>query len=840
MRSWFLAVRFARRELRGGLTGFRVFLACLILGVAAIAGVGAVSQSVRAGLAADAREILGGDLSIRLVHRPATAAQEAHLRANGETTAIASLHAMARTGDGTRRALVELKAVGSGYPLYGALETDPQLEAPVLLERSGGVWGAVVERSLLDRLGLDVGDRMTMGEAVFAIRAVVLREPDYLSSGIFHGPRVMVAYDALADTGLVQPGSLIYYSYRVRLPAGADVPAWIADLEREFPNAGWRVRTLAEAAPRITFLVERTTLFLTLVGLTTLLVGGVGVANAVRAYLEGKMTVIATLKCLGASSRLVFRTYLAQVMSLAVLGIGIGLVAGALAPLAAGALLQPVLPISIRFGLFPEPLAAAALFGLLTALTFSLWPLARAGRVSPSGLFRNLVTPAGGPPPVGHVLTTGVLAAALAGLAVVTSLDREFAAWFVVGAVAALVTFRAASLAIVWAAHRVGRVRHPGLRLALANLYRPGAPTPSVVLSLGLGLTVLVAVALIEGNLSRQIREELPKEAPSFFFIDIQPDQSAAFEALVGEMSGIEAVRQVPMLRGRVSAIDGRPAREATVDPESRWVLRGDRGLTWAIEPPDNSPVVQGEWWPADYAGPSLISFDAETARGFGVGVGDTLTVNVLGREITGTIANLRHIEWSTLAINFLIIFSPGTLDAAPRTHIATVFAEPDAEAAVERAVTDRFANVSAIRVRDALETANGVVQNIGAAVRGTAVVTLLAGTIVLAGAVAAGHRRRVYDSIVLKVLGATRRDVTAAFALEYGILGLLSAAIAGVLGSAVAWAVLRWIMNIDWTFIPQVVLLTAMGSMLITLALGFIGTWRALGQKAAPLLRNE
>ena len=839
---WTTGFRFARRELRGGLHGFRIFLACLALGVAAIAGVGSMSEAVRTGLANDAKAILGGDLTFRLVHRPMTAEERAFIADRGDVSLITDLRAMARVPDGGPRALVQLKAVDAAYPLYGTIATTPAAPLPELLAETDGTFGAAVAPSLLERLQIEIGDRVEIGEATVTVRAVIDREPDRGAAGpgFALGPRVMISHDALPDTELEQPGSLIYNVYRVAVPEGAAVAPLIAAANDSFPDAGWRVRTLNDATPQLSFLIGRTTLFLTLVGLSALLVGGIGVANAVRAYLEGKTAVIATYKCLGATSTTVFTVYLTQILVLAGLGILIGLVLGALTPLATADLIAAFVPVEVPFRIFPLPLALAAVFGVLTALVFSIWPVARACGVPAASLFRAAASPVTGRPPWSYAVATLVLGAALAALAVFTASDRLFAAWFVAGAVIALLAFRAAASLVIVAARRARAWRRPTLRMAMTNLQRPGTPTPSVVLSLGLGLTVLVAVALIENNLGREISEEIPAEAPAFFFIDIQPDQVDPFTDLITASPGVTTAQQVPMLRGRITGIAGVPATEAVVAPDSQWTLRGDRGVTWAVDAPDNSPVVAGEWWPADYAGPQLISFDAETAAGYGVGIGDTLTVNVLGREIQGTIANLRHIEWGTLGINFLMIFSPGVLEAAPRTHIATVYAEPEAEGALERDVTDRFANVSAVRVRDALDTIRELVGTIGGAVRATASLTVFTGALVLAGAIAAGHRRRVYDAVVLKVLGATRRDILAVFLLEYGILGLITALIAALIGSIAAWSVVTWVMDITWRFSPAVVAYTAIGSTLLTLALGFIGTWRVLGQKAAPLLRNE
>lgn len=841
--SWPLALRLARRELRGGTRGFRIFIACLALGVAAIAAVGSTRAMLEESISTDSREILGGDLLIDIVHRPATPDERSAMDESGIVAASAEMRAMARAENArATRTLVELKTVEDTYPLYGALETAPALPRAALLDQSNGLWGAAAAPELLTRLGISVGDVLQIGDARFEVRAAIRQEPDRVGgSGLFSlGPRVLISAAALPDTALVQPGSLIHYNYRVRLPANVPAGDFIETLNTDFPDAGWRIRTLDESSPQLTRLIGRVTLFLSFVGLTALLVGGVGVANAVRAWLEGKTGSIATLKCIGAPRALVFRVYLLQVLALAMLGITAGLVSGAALPMVAADLLARVVPIRIATGLFPEPLAIAALFGLLTALTFSVWSIARAGDVPAGSLFRTLVDPSRGWPRLPYILFTAVLAAALAALAILTASDAWFASWFVAGSIGAMIAFRLAAFGIARFAARLTGIRHPAMRLALAGLHRPGAPTASVVLSLGLGLSMLVTVATIEGNLSQQIAEELPADAPAFFFVDIQPDQIAPFGTIIGDIPGVTRSEQVPMLRGRITAIDGVRAADATVAPDARWVLRGDRGITWASAAPAHNKIMTGEWWPADYTGEMLVSLDHRIALGLGLTIGETITVNILGREFTATIANTRQINWQRLSINFVMVFSPGVLESAPRMHIAVVHADEATEDRLERAVTDRFANVTSIRVRGALETVGALISNVGTAVRLTALITILAGTLVLSGAIAAGHRRRIYDRVVLKVLGATRRDIVTAYMLEYGLLGLVTAIIAAIVGSVTGWAVVTWMLSITWRLEPGAILVTTVIATLITIGAGLVGTWRAMGQKAAPWLRNE
>ena len=836
-----LAWRLAQRELRGGFHGFRIFLACLFLGVAAIAGVGSLSQAMLEGLRQDGRSILGGDVDLSIVHKAASGEQLAWLAERGEISRMTHMRAMARSDrEDQGRVLVELKSVDGRYPLYGSAGLAPQQDLAQALAMQDGLWGAAAEPRLLRRLGIEVGDTLRVGETRFRVTAALEREPDRTARAFILGPTLMIAAESLADTALVQPGSMIHYHYRLKLNREIPVTAFREQVDQVFPEAGWRILDSRRAAPRVNRFIDRLTLFMTLVGLTSLLVGGVGVGNAVRSYLEGKAGTIATLKCLGAPSPLIFRIYMLQILAMAFVAILFGLAAGATLPWIAAALLGDSLGWEAVTRIFPLPLAIAAIFGFLTAVTFSLWPLAHARSVSPASLFRDLVSPVKGAIERRTWITIGLFGTALAALAVGTAIDRWMALWFVLGVIGALVLFRLTAQGVILLARRTRRPRHPGLRLALTNLHRPGAPTGSVVMSLGLGLTVLIAIALIEGNLARQVQSSLPEEAPGFYFIDIQPDQVADFDTLVRSVPGTSNLQRVPMLRGRISAVNGRDPSTMDVPDEISWIFRGDRGLTWTREPLPEAEVIKGDWWPADYDGDSLVSLDAEIAEGLGLDLGDTLTVNVLGRDVVVTIANLRRIDWSELKINFVMVFSPGVLEKAPQTHLATVRADGAAADAVEVAVTDRFVNVSAIRVKEALAQVAELMRHIATAIRAIAALAILAGVLVLAGAVAAGHHRRVYDAVVLKVLGATRRLVGQAFAIEYGLLGLFTAGIAAVVGTGAAYLILTEIMHTPFIFLPGAVLSTALIATGITLLFGFAGTYYALSQKAAPLLRNE
>ncbi|TGQ44049.1 ABC transporter permease [Mesorhizobium sp. M00.F.Ca.ET.216.01.1.1] len=840
-----LAFRFSLREMRGGLSGFLIFLACIALGVAAIGGVNSVAQSITAGVASQGQTLLGGDLRFQINQRDATEAEHAFLDGLGAVAHSANMRSMARLEDGSDQALVEAKAVDDAYPLYGTLDTEPALSKQELFGERSGVFGAAAPDLLFDRLNVRIGDRLKLGSATFELRARLISEPDQVSDGFGFAPRLMISVDGLAASGLVRPGSLVENTYKIRLPTNTG-EAQIKDIQeqagKDFPEAGWSIRTRSNAAPALSSNIERFSQFLTLVGLTALVVGGVGVANAVRAYLDGKRGVIATFKSLGASGGFVFAVYLVQILMIAGLGIALGLILGALMPFAASAALHSVIPVPAEGGFYPGALGIAALFGLLVTLAFALLPLGRARDVPATALFREMGFEGRGfPRPIYIGVALGI-ALLLAALAILFSGDRRIAAIFVGATVFAFLVLRVVGTLVQWIAKRSPRVRSTALRLAVGNIHRPGALTPSVVLSLGLGLTLLVTLALIDGNLRRQISGSLPERAPNFFFVDIQSSDVDTFSAMIGKQAPQGTLVKVPMLRGRVMALNGIAVDKVKVPPEGAWVLRGDRGLTYDAKLPENATLTEGTWWPDNYAGEPLVSFSAQEGKEIGLKLGDTITVNVLGRNVTARIANFRQVEWETMGINFVMVFSPNTFTGAPHGWLATL-TEKNASAADDarllNAVTRAFPAVTTVRVKDALDIVNRLVAQLGTAIRAAAGVALIASVLVLAGALAAGNRARIHDAVVLKTLGATRRTLITAFSLEYMLIGLATAIFALAAGGIAAWFVVAHIMTLPSHFMPEVAVATIVFALVITVGIGLAGTWRVLGHKAAPVLRN-
>lgn len=824
--AWILA----RRELRGGLSGLRLLFICLLLGVSALAGVGSVASSIAAALSSQGQAILGGDVAFTVSQRRASPEERAAFERMGRTSDIVTMRAMAARPDGTESLLVELKGVDANYPLYGALEFSSGA-------RSRGNQVAVAPE-LAERLRVRVGDAIRIGDATLRISGIVADEPDRLGQGFSLGSTALVDPAGLTATNLVQPGSLYSASTRVRLPAAADPEAVGETFKERFASAGWRVQDRSNGAPGTRRFVDRLGQFLTLVGLTALVIAGIGVGNGVASYLDERRSGMATLKALGATSRTIFLTYFLTIGAVAIAAIVLGLAIGAAAPALIAAIAGDALPIPPEGGLFPAPLAAAAIYGLLIALTFSLVPLAQARAVPAAALFRGGVERLRRPAP-GTLVLVGLCAAIIAALAIGTSREPLFAAGFVGAALGLLLILTALGLTIRWIASRLPRPKGPLARLALANLHRPGAQTGRLVVALGLGLTLFTTLAVIETNLSGQIRSTIPARAPSFFMLDIPVAEISRFRALAARVAPGSELATVPSLRGPIVAVDGRRVSEMKSIPDGAWILRGDRGLTYSATLPPGSRLVGGEWWPADYSGPPLVSIDTEDATLLGLKIGDTITVSVLGREIEATISSLREIKWDTLGFNFVLVFSPGVLESAPHSFMATIALPEARETAFARQVGREFPSVSAIRVKDVITRVSDTLTQLSTAVRAAASVAILAGIAVLVGALAASRRARTYDSVMMKLLGATRGRILAGQAIEFGALAFIVCAVALGIGAAAGWYVIVQVFELQWAPDWTVVGATLAAGALVTLALGLLGALPALAARPAQALRT-
>jgi len=848
-----LAFRLALREMKSRFHHFRILLLCLVLGVGAIAGVQSLSRSMLDSLSRDGRQILGGDLSVRTMAEALSPDMQETLRGFGRLTVSLETHTMIRSGDEKASMLAELKGLDETYPLYGqvlfadgtgkVLEKTPQ----EIMARSGAdnMRGTAVESGILEQLGLSVGDILRIGTEPFRINAVIMREPDRLGTSRYAiAPRVMVGLDAAQESGFHGFGNLLYYHHRLALPE-AQTPDSLeqgkARLSALAPqDSNWRVYSFMDAAPGLRRAVDRLNIFLTLMGLTALLIGGIGIGNATAAYLQRKYEVIATFKCLGGSESLVFWTYFIQMVLVAIPGILAGLVLGAVIPLLVAPLLTGRLDLTPYIGIYPDILGLAAVYGFLITFMFVIWPVAKACRVRAAELFRSRVAPATGLPAGKYLTAIAVMAMALVALIFATVSQKHIAQYFLYFSVVSLVVFLLLSETIRMIARRI-RVRNkPSLRMAIANLYRPGNTTTSVMMSMGFGMAVMVMIAMLQANFATVLERDAHETMPAFYFLDVQSDQKDAFLKVVAETPSAQEPRILPVVNGRVIRAKGLPAEQALVRPEHSWVMRGDRRFTYAAEDPGYGEYVAGTWWAEDYRGPPLVSISMDVAQAFDMKTGDTLTIDIFGEEITATVANIRDINWASFTMNFAMTFSPGVMEDFPASFVSTVVVEEQDEAELQNRIARDFPNIISVRLRDILVTAQNMMGLVAQAVRYGALVTILVGLLVLQGGILSGQQQRLYDSVVLKVLGITQQRLGRVFLVEYGVLAFIVMLVAGVLGCVLSYGVFEIIMELNWRFYAGALVKISALCIVLTLGIGYGNIRRTLSIRPATFLRQD
>ncbi len=836
-----LSLTFARRELRSGVAGFRIFLACLALGVAALAAAGSTAEAFRQGLASQARAILGGDVAVSVEGRRFTRDEQAAFAHLGQVTDTIGVRAMASgpNGEGDRR-LAEVRGVDAAYPLAGTVELNGAASIAEATAARDDVAGAAVEPELMSRLHIALGQQFLIGDTPFVARALLIKEPDRLARGFALGPSVLVAKAALDRSGLISNDALFGETIRIALPPGASPAAAIVTLTRAFPNGGFRARGRNEAAAGLGRLIDQLEFFLSFIGLAALLAGGLGVSSAVSTYLGARRPSIAVLKALGAEGALIRNVYLIQIGVLAALGVAIGLVIGALSPFGLGWIAKNRLPVPVLFALYPEPLIRAGLFGLLAAASFSLLPLARARATPPSSLLRKDL---GGRVPLGLEMVGLTLSAlGLIALTIVTAPSAEVAGVMLSGVLAGFGVLWLVGQAATWLAGRVRRFSSGAVRIGLANLSGPGSAARTASPSIGFGVAILTTVVLIQSSLLSEVRNVAPNTAPSLVFTQIAPERAAAFDADIAAVLGplsADDYRRYPFATGRITKIGGAPVDEDKVAREERWAFDSDISISALGAAPPDAGVTEGRWWAADYTGPPLVMLDADIAHAAKLKPGDAITVSVLGRDLDAKVSGLRKVDWSQFGASFPIIIDAHTLQGANLRDIAIAKTTKVQEAAILGRIGHDLPSVNVISVREQLEAATKIFDQLAWAVRGAAGVAALAGLLVLIGAIAASAQARAREAAVLKVLGATRAEILLAYCVEYGAVGAIAGCAGILLGGAAAYPVVTLVFrthwSIDWGGI--VWLLAAVAA--VATAAGAIGALSALERRPAPVLRS-
>ena len=884
-------LKMAWRETRSAWRHFVYFLVCIAIGVGALTGVSLFGTEVEKTVNTEARSLLGGDLEIRLSRliSPEGQAVLDSLNPRGiSLTHVSELIAMAARTDsstsGQSTQIVELKAVEPAYPLYGTVRVDPPRNLADLFSQQAGhcrgrsSFGVVVQESLLIKMGLQIGDCLKIGQGFFGITGVVRTEPDRMANAFSLGPRVLISREGLQTAELIKVGSRIRDRYLVKIPADLAADPLLYELRGRLESDSARVSMYKDAQPQLKQFLDQLTRYLGLIGLTALFVGGLGVATSVHAFVREKLTTIAILKTIGADSPTIIRTYVLQAMILGLAGSLIGLVMGVLlqqglprmiATLMASDLLDQLGFAESGMGISLLPLVKGLALGLLSTLLFTLWPLLAIRAVKPARIFRRDVAPlvssnhhdtarwwtAWRDIDRGKALTSLGIGLGLALLSVWQAGSWRVGGLFIAAFAAAVLLLGFAARALLRVVTTWPRPDPLILRQALGNVLRPGSQAVSITIAIGIGVMVVTTVSLVERSLLTQVGENRPTDAPTFFFIDIQPDQTEEFLHLLQQRTNDPAPRLTPLIRSRIAAIKGEPIKlEATSEAEEqrekseakkgqrkKWYLTREYVLTFLQDLPKDNTIVAGEWWkPGQTFTTPLISIEEEAATQLGLKVGDTMEVDIQGVPVTGEIRSIRKVDWGNFSTNFYMIFSPGSLDGAPHTYVATVHVSLSEEVVLQQAVVAAFPNVTAINMGDMLDSFARVLDRLALAIRAMALFCVLSGCFVMAAALAATRYRRLYESVILKALGATRTVIAQSFALEYALLGALGGLLGSVLASILSWAVLETVFDLSWSLQPAILATGCAATVLLTVLVGFFSTYRILGQPPLAVLRHE
>ena len=837
-----MALRIAVRDMRGRARSLWLLAAGVFIGTAAVALVGAVSQSLIDSARRGALETVGGDLSLRLSHRPPSDAELAVIGREGDISVATELRPVARAlgtdNEQGASALVELKGVDPNYPLYGAAETQPAFGFFQRLDRDGGVYGAIADPSLFDALNLEPGDSVQIGGTQYELRGILLVEPDRAFRAFTLGPRVIVLNESLPATGFVDEGAEVYYYTRVRLPSGTNGPAEataaLARIDQAFPQSGWRMVNAHNGVPGVERTLSMAQVVLLFIGLGVMLVGGAGISGAVRAHTTEKMVVIAILKSIGAPPRIVTLAVGLEVLAAASIGAVLGVGLGATGPTFFASTLADQLPFELEAAPGIKPLLAAGLFGILVAALFAWWPLMGVHDMKAQLLLRERITHPSGKRSGKRWLGAGAIAAAIVAVVFWVSPMPALTVGFLAGALALAAFYYALGLGLSHMAKRLSKRKGPHLRLALGSLHRAGAPTGPVVMALGLSLTLLVALDGIGAAASRHVQHAMPRTAPDLVAFSLKPKVATRLRVEL-EASGIaERHRIMPFLHARVQAINGTAVRDLKVPGSVNWVIRGDRGVSFAAELPDG---LRWDASPTEHIG---FSLDADIANKLGLGIGDAITLNVGGHVREGPVMNLRNVDWTKLDLDFPIIATPDTFSRIPYSFVASLKAKPGNKETLKAFIRNRFPDMPLIRVADVLRSLATAMEAIVSGLESAALMCGLAALVVLAGSVLQGIRIRTDEAVLLKVLGARRHQLLGQLTLEFLALGTLVALVALPLGFGIAYAVAgtAGLANVSVSWPGGVAL--ALGAILLTLIVGLLATHGAYTTTPARILRDR
>ena len=842
-------LRMALREIRSSWQRLLFFFVCIAIGVAAIISLRSVIQSVRTGMSKEAQGLIAADILLtsnndftpKVLDTLKREQQAGRLTATSQAIEIPTMVRPADSSKAVTR-MVELRAVQQEFPFYGTLTlADGQYSHDMLLNH-----GALVRPELLAQLGVKVGDRIVIGTVPFEIRGVIASEPGRNLGAFSLGPRVIIDYQALYDTGLLSFGSRASHQLLMKVPP-ASLDPLTDSLRSAFANEFVGIRSYRRSEDQMGENLTRAENYLSLVGLVVLILGGIGVSSVTRVFVQQKLRSIAILKCIGASSREIFAVYMTQVLLLGVAGsvLGVGIAAAVIAavPSLVGNLAATL---NVQYGLTSAAVIQGFAIGLLVSVLFSLVPLLDVRHVKPSLLLRHDI------PPLGRVDwikwgVTGVVAGSLVGVAAWQAGSLKVGVLLSGGFVATAFVLHLAGLVLVRAVQPLRYSPSFALRQAVLHIARPGNQTRVILLAVGLGTFFILGVRTLQANLLQDFAVQISDDAPDMFLIDIQQDQKDGLASFIDQQNGHEAAPNVmPTLRARITAVRGREVNLETYEQvRGRGSLSREYTVTYRPQLNANEEVLQGAWWPSTPStGEAEVSIEESLQKRFRINIGDEMQFDVLGRTIPAKVTSVRKVNWRDYRSGgFMLVFRPGALDSAPHSYIASVNGprETNARARMQAELVARYPNVSVIDLRDVLDTIQSIVNGVTLGVSVVGGLVLLSGLLILVGAVSMTKFQRVYEAAILKTLGASSRLIAAMLLLEYGVLGAIAGTVGALGAIALSWAVATYALELDtWHTWPSITLagiaLTAVG----VAAIGVLASYDVLRHKPLATLRAE
>lgn len=831
---------FMLRDLRGAskARSLWVFGACLVLGIALIAACGSLLQVVRDGFEQQERNLFGGDLQISQ-RQAITDEQQQWLNDNAQVSLLLELRTMMGTdaGDFT---VVELQSVDEAYPLYGEMVLEPAMSLQEAVQQSeSGVWGAAFDPALVQQLSLGVGQRISIGELELELRALIIEQPDRSLRADFRGPPVIVDEAALEASGLLLPTSLIDYDYRVRVDG--DPVVWRERLRDTFPDADWEVQTVNERGEFVGRRLDQVASVLLLIGFSTLLIGGLGVANSVSAYLQTKLRTVATLQSLGSRAAQVASVYIGQIILLAALASTIGALLGSGVAWTAAQSLSERLPIDPTLQALMLPTLLAVLLGISTALAFTLPILGKTLNMPTALLIKGLTT-SESKAPSSYRWATAVIAGI--GLLLLLAFVPEplVAAGFVVCIGILLLLLNGIALLIRAAAERLMHIRaldgHFALRLAIAGLYRPGASLKPMLLSLGTALTLLVASALVIASTYSTLNDTVPERAPSLVLYDLQKPQVDDFNDIIENLDGYQSHTLAPLVLGRLTRVNGESLTDSKIAARAL-EANDEHKLSYRQNNIDNTTVDRGQWWADGYSGAPLVAMEDREADQLGLQVGDVLEFTIMGEPITATLAAIYSQARFETSFWLEAVFTKDVLDPFITRYIGSAMLTPQTDIAVQSALAANFPNIVTVRTAKILESSRAILSSAGLAMMLIAAVSLSASVLVMASVVAVNRERQVYEASIMHAIGTRMSVVMQSVMFEYALLAFVLSVFAMITGGALAQVLLSTWLKLDATGGAWAGAIVATGASSLCLAAGALWLISTLKVSPAVLLKR-